>query len=467
MPDFLRQSVVFSFFSRIPLIASGVWICFCLGIPPVILPTASGAVRTADIPIVAIPQNTGELHGLARGLNATSVLDKSRPYQSALAATEESQYAHQYDGSIQLASGNSGNVSTKIRTETVKPAVSFREAPSQVAGQPLGYSPYQNQQNQREAVQQESQPTRPIRPAGLQRPKPLPNKTNRIATVSGINPADSSGFDSEMPTEQTLEELQFAPMAENDFMGEEGANERRFVNDSMDSEEPNGYLRRDPYLETMPALSQNSPNDTSSEAQDSSADFAAAGADDSDLLRRALPPRKEKSEGEGKLALMSLDTQLLPVLSVLGSLCLVLGAFFLFVLFMKKVGPKNGGNLPKEALENVGRYPLNQKLQLNLIRLGNRLILVAVTPDGGVETISEIESQDEVAQILAQCRKLDPNSSQAQFKSVLDEFAQEKSPGGFFGPNDPKRKSSASPSLSSLLAGGLRENNQQRGGIYG
>ena len=371
---------------------------------------------------------------------------------------EESRYGHQYDGQIQLASGNSGNISTKIRTETVKPSVSFGETPSQIAGQPLGSSPFQNQQNQQD--QQDSQPTRSIRPAVLQRPKQLPNKPNRIATVSGINPADSNDFDSEeMPMDQTLEELQFAPIGETGFMENGGANERRLANDFEDLEEPNGYLRRDPYSETTSNLPA---NDTNFESQD-----IAAGAGDSDLLRRALPPRKEKSEGEGKLAFVSLETQLMPVLSVLGSLCLVLGAFFLFVMFMKKVGPKNGGNLPKEALENVGRYPLNQKLQLNLIRLGNRLILVAVTPDGGVETISEIESQDEVAQILAQCRKLDPNSSQAQFKSVLDEFAQEKSPDGFFGPNDPKRKSSASPSLSSLLAGGLRENNQQRGGIYG
>ena len=178
-----------------------------------------------------------------------------------------------------------------------------------------------------------------------------------------------------------------------------------------------------------------------------------------------LPDPKEESKG--KLAFASGGSQVMPLLSVLGSLCLVLGAFFAFVLLLKKVGPKNGGNLPKEALENVGRYALNQKLQLNLIRLGNRLILVAITPDGAVETISEIDSKDEVTQILGMCRKLDPNGSQTQFREVLNEFEQEKTPGGFFGPSDPKRKTNATPTLSSLLAGGLRESDQRSGGLYG
>ena len=148
---------------------------------------------------------------------------------------------------------------------------------------------------------------------------------------------------------------------------------------------------------------------------------------DSSYMEKLLPPPKERSESDKKISFTP-GSQVMSVVSVLGSLCLVLGVFFMFVLFMKKIGPKSGGNLPKEAFENVGRYPLSPKLQLNLLRLGNRLMLVASTPDGGVETLTEIDHPDEVVQILGMCRRLDPNSSSSQFQSVLDEFAKEKTP---------------------------------------
>ncbi|MGL6194923.1 MAG: hypothetical protein ACRC2T_08890 [Thermoguttaceae bacterium] len=152
---------------------------------------------------------------------------------------------------------------------------------------------------------------------------------------------------------------------------------------------------------------------------------------------------------------------IMPLVSVVGTLCLVLGCFFVFAMLLKKVSPKTGGYLPREAFECVGRFTLNSKLQLNLLRLGNRLILIAVTQDGGLETITEVEHPDEVVQILGMCRKLDPNSSTAQFKTVLNEFAQEKTSGGFFGfdqQKQPRRagKSQAQQqySLSSMLSSG-------------
>ena len=143
-----------------------------------------------------------------------------------------------------------------------------------------------------------------------------------------------------------------------------------------------------------------------------------------------------------------------PVLTVLGGLCLVLAVFFIFVVFMRRVGPKGYTQLPKEAFENIGRFVLNPKLQLNLLRLGNRLILVAITQEGTVETIAEISNPDEVIQILGICRKLDRDGSSAQFQSVLDDFARERTTGGFLGPELSKRATKgASSTLANLLAG--------------
>ncbi len=451
MPIFSRQNRL-TFVLRIPFVSSGVRTCLFLGASFLFLSVANGAVRTSDIPVVSIPQNSGELHGFVNGLTATSG-PKKTPYQSAIAAAEEN-----LSGKILLASGNlPQKASVKINTETVKPsgspALSFREPPSQVAPNPLGSVPFHGN----------VQSTRPIRSNTAQKAKPL--NPNRIAPAR-YNVAESespSEYPPDVMEEPRDDESVIAPADENyveNFDEIPGASEEIQSTGLETAEQPVGFLRRDPFGETAATEPQGDYAARQSAAIPYSEERDPENSDESDLLNKARPERKEKS---GKLTFLPAESQLMPLLSVLGSLCLVLGAFFLFVLFMKKVGPKNGGHLPKEALENVGRYPLNQKLQLNLIRLGNRLILVAITPDGGVETISEIESQDEVSQILGLCRKLDPNSSQAQFKSVLDEFAQEKTPGGFFGPNDPKRKTNAAPTLSSLLAGGLKDN----GGIYG
>lgn len=194
--------------------------------------------------------------------------------------------------------------------------------------------------------------------------------------------------------------------------------------------------------------------------------IAETGESDS-ILDKAFPGMREKSRS--KLTMFSTDSNTASVLNVMGCLCVVLGVFFAFVLFMRKVGPKTGKHIPREALENVGQFALNPKMQLNLLRLGNRLILVATTQDGVVETLTEINSPDEVSQILGICRKIDPNSSQAQFQSVLDEFAQAKTPPGFFGTANEKAKTSAEPSLSSLLSSGLQDRGPKRksGVAYG
>ena len=477
MPDFSRQNR-FSFFSRIPLvascIASGVWIgLFLLVLPP----TTSGAVRKpdriADIPVVSLPRTSGELHSLASGLNGATAPLRT-PYRDALQGAQAAAGENQY-GQIRLASGNVPYPSqnpqntglTRIQTETVEPSDSptlwFRDQPSQISSQPLSSVPAQ-------AAMQQT--TRPIRPNTDQRPRQLrPLNPNLIEPVR----YGRRDFTEPVFSEDDLEDLQFPSSAETDPEENFGENNRRptkeLVSEAMDFDE----LWEEPGTASS---TTNSGANSSNHLRSDLSDFSD-NSGDLDLLSRALPEQKEKS-GE-KLTFSPVGAQLMPVLSVMGSLCLVLGAFFLFVLFLKKVGPKHSGNLPGEALENIGRYPLNQKLQLNLIRLGSRLILVAVTPDGGVETITEIENPDEVAEILTQCRKLDPNGSQAQFKAVLDEFAQEKSPGGFFGPADPKRKTNTAPSLSSLLAGGLQSignasignastgnaNHRQSGGVYG
>lgn len=121
------------------------------------------------------------------------------------------------------------------------------------------------------------------------------------------------------------------------------------------------------------------------------------------------------------------------VVTVAGSLCAVLGVFLVVVWFSKKFSPPGAGLLPKEAVELLGRAPLNARQQMQLVRVGHKLILVSLSPTG-VEPLTEITDATEVEHLLALCRRGKANSSTAIFLHTLSELSNEPAPRGFVGP---------------------------------
>jgi flagellar biogenesis protein FliO len=97
-----------------------------------------------------------------------------------------------------------------------------------------------------------------------------------------------------------------------------------------------------------------------------------------------------------------------PVVSVVGSLLIVISVFLIFTFLFKKISPNAVQVLPKEVFENLGKTFISQKLQVNLLRLGNRLILVSSTNDT-LTPITEITDPDEVVAVLGMCRQLNNN----------------------------------------------------------
>ena len=77
------------------------------------------------------------------------------------------------------------------------------------------------------------------------------------------------------------------------------------------------------------------------------------------------------------------------MISIAGSTGLVLGIFLLLVWIVRRKTPQAMVRLPGEAFEVLGRAPLNGRQQVQLLRCGNRLLLVSVTPSGA-ETLTEI-----------------------------------------------------------------------------
>jgi len=115
------------------------------------------------------------------------------------------------------------------------------------------------------------------------------------------------------------------------------------------------------------------------------------------------------------------------------SLAAVLGLFFVMVWFTRRNLPKSLFGLSKEVVEVLGRAPLASKQHMYLIRLGQKLILVSVTPTGA-ETLTEITDPDDVQHLAALCERGNPNSSSGGFREVLSQLGSEKPQSrGWFG----------------------------------
>ncbi len=120
------------------------------------------------------------------------------------------------------------------------------------------------------------------------------------------------------------------------------------------------------------------------------------------------------------------------VTSIVSSLAVVLGLFFLVVWFARRNGPKGGLLLPSEVLEVLGRSPLTARHQMHVVRFGNKLLLLSVTP-AGAEPLAEIDDPAEVERVSGICQELKHGSITETFRQVFSQFANEPARDGFVG----------------------------------
>jgi flagellar biogenesis protein FliO len=106
--------------------------------------------------------------------------------------------------------------------------------------------------------------------------------------------------------------------------------------------------------------------------------------------------------------------------------------FLVVVWCTKRFAPPGTSALPKEAVESLGRAPLTARQQMQLIRVGNKLLLVSLSPTG-VEPLTEITDPTEVEHLLALCRRGQKGSSTEAFRQTLAQLAAEPAPRGFVG----------------------------------
>ena len=114
------------------------------------------------------------------------------------------------------------------------------------------------------------------------------------------------------------------------------------------------------------------------------------------------------------------------LVTVVGSLTVVVGLFLLVMWGMRRTMPGQVATLPKEVVDVLGRAALASRQQVYLLRCGSKLLLVSVTP-AGVETLTEIEDAPEVDRLLGLCAQARPDSTTAAFRQFFQQFAQEPS----------------------------------------
>jgi len=116
------------------------------------------------------------------------------------------------------------------------------------------------------------------------------------------------------------------------------------------------------------------------------------------------------------------------VLSMFGSLAVVIGLFLGLVWLLRRGSPKAARLLASEVVELLGRSPLAGRQQMHVIRFGNRLLLVAVSHDGA-ETLAEITDPLEVDRLAGLCQQTQTNSATHAFRQIFGQLAEIRRPG--------------------------------------
>ena len=115
-------------------------------------------------------------------------------------------------------------------------------------------------------------------------------------------------------------------------------------------------------------------------------------------------------------------------LLVVGSLALVIALFLLVVWITRRTMPRASALLPKEVVQVLGRAMLAGRQRMYLIRVGNKLLLVSLTPTG-TETLTEITDPVEVDRLLGICQQGESGSVTETFRHVFSQLGKEPAAG--------------------------------------
>lgn len=159
-----------------------------------------------------------------------------------------------------------------------------------------------------------------------------------------------------------------------------------------------------------------------------------------DTKRRLPPPSVAATPSADQPAHMTAARQLsgLPmqwdsISTTVPALGVVIGCFLICTWLVRRGSRKSTGALPRDVVSVLGRVPLAARNVAQLLRVGNKLVLVSLTPTGA-ETLTEVTDPTEVDRIVGLCQQSDPHSTTKAFEHVFRQMSLEPAPTGFLGP---------------------------------
>jgi flagellar biogenesis protein FliO len=118
--------------------------------------------------------------------------------------------------------------------------------------------------------------------------------------------------------------------------------------------------------------------------------------------------------------------------TILSALAIVIGLLLMFAWLLRRGGKKASGTLPGEVVSVLGRVQLAPRQFAHLLRVGNKLVLVTLTPNGA-ETLTEVTDPVEVDRLTGLCQQFGPHSTTKAFEHVFRQLSRETAPSGFYG----------------------------------
>ncbi len=102
------------------------------------------------------------------------------------------------------------------------------------------------------------------------------------------------------------------------------------------------------------------------------------------------------------------------------ALLIVIALFVAFAILTRRGLQTTRGKLPKQVFDVLGRTSYAPRQQVLVVRFGHKILLIN-HEHGNVQTLSEIDTPEEVDRIVGFCEQQSSNSISSSFSSVLSQ----------------------------------------------
>ena len=193
-----------------------------------------------------------------------------------------------------------------------------------------------------------------------------------------------------------------------------------FLGSSLLAQAPNLPAESNLDSESSHPLRFFTPGESSNTSSATTRNLAQSNSTQRQALALRKPSRVRNATGEQPSASTRGSTRAMT--TVLSALFIVLAAFFLVVWLTRSANKRRWTALPTEAVQVLGRAPLAGRQWMQLVQVGNKLVMLSVNANQ-VDTITEITDSDEVERLVALCHKEQPNHLRQTFQEVLDQYS--------------------------------------------